>query len=243
MASYPSSIVTLATHNDGDTIPASDINTPNAEIVAMETGLLSGFQHVLKPLTDNTYDIGDSTHAWRDLFVKRNLTHLGLAGVGALLLSNSSKQVIEQALTNGQLVIGSTGAAPVAAALAAGASIYITNAAGSITIASAKLTTLTDGATVALDASLGTVFRLAAGGNRTISAPTNAVDGQKIVIEHFASGGARTLTLTTGSSGAFRFGTDITSLSATASGKTDYIGCIYNSTDSRWDVVAVTAGF
>lgn len=78
MASYPSSIITLATHNDGDTIPASDINTPNAEIVAIETGLLNGFQHVLKPLTDNTYDIGDSTHAWRNVYIKGTTILAGL---------------------------------------------------------------------------------------------------------------------------------------------------------------------
>jgi ATP-dependent protease ClpP protease subunit len=43
--------------------------------------------------------------------------------------------------------------------------------------------------------------------------------------------------------GGFRFGTDITALTATASGKIDYIGCIYNATDTKWDVVAVTKGF
>jgi hypothetical protein len=41
-----------------------------------------------------------------------------------------------QALTNGQLIIGSTGVIPVAATLTAGAGASITNAAGSITIAS-----------------------------------------------------------------------------------------------------------
>ena len=39
-------------------------------------------------------------------------------------------------MTNGQVIIGSTGATPVAAALTAGANITITNGAGSITIAS-----------------------------------------------------------------------------------------------------------
>lgn len=107
--------------------------------------------------------------------------------------------------------------------------------------------TLVDGATPALDASLVPwwvtgKYRLAAGGDRTIAVPTNATNGQKIVIEHFASGGARTLALNSGA-GGFRFGSDITSLSQTASGKTDYIGCVYNGTDSKWDVVAVTKGF
>lgn len=103
--------------------------------------------------------------------------------------------------------------------------------------------TLTDAATVALNAALGDIFRLVAAGNRTIDVPTNPVDGQKLVIQHKASGADRTLTLTTGSAGAFRFGTDITTLTATTSGKTDYIGCIYNGADSRWDVVAVIKGF
>jgi hypothetical protein len=101
---------------------------------------------------------------------------------------------------------------------------------------------LTDGATPALDASLGTVFTLAAAGNRTIAVPTNPTNGQKIVIRHLASGGARTLALNSGA-GGFRFGTDITSLSATGSGLTDYIGCIYSSIDSKWDVIAVSKGY
>jgi len=101
---------------------------------------------------------------------------------------------------------------------------------------------LSDGATPALDASLATVFTLAAAGDRTIDVPSNATNGQKITIRHLASGGARTLALNTGA-GGFRFGTDITALTQTASGKTDYIGCVYSSIDSFWDVVAVTKGF
>jgi len=101
---------------------------------------------------------------------------------------------------------------------------------------------LSDGATPALDASLGDVFTLSAEGNRTIAVPTNAVSGQKIIIRHYANGAARTLALNTGA-GGFRFGTDITALTETASGKTDYIGCIYNSADTKWDVVAYIKGF
>jgi hypothetical protein len=101
---------------------------------------------------------------------------------------------------------------------------------------------LADGATPALNAALGTVFELEAAGNREIAVPTNPVDGQKIIIRHKASGADRTLTLNNGA-GGFRFGSDITSLSATASGKWDYIGCIYNGDDSKWDVVAVAKGY
>jgi fructose-1,6-bisphosphatase/inositol monophosphatase family enzyme len=105
--------------------------------------------------------------------------------------------------------------------------------------------TLADGATPALNAALAGlngVFRLAAAGDRTIAVPTNPTAGQKIVIQHYASGGSRTLSLNSGT-GGFRFGTDVTALTATASGKTDYIGCIYNDTDNKWDVVAYMKGF
>lgn len=102
--------------------------------------------------------------------------------------------------------------------------------------------TLTDGATPALDAALGNVFVLTAAGNRTIAVPTNAVSGQGITIAHIASGGARTLALNTGA-GGFRFGETITGLTATTSGKTDYIHATYNATDSKWDVNGYVKGY
>lgn len=118
------------------------------------------------------------------------------------------------------------------------------------TVANARLNTivpptvvaLADGATPALDASLGNVFTLSAAGNRTIAIPSNPTAGQKIIIRHLASGAARTLALNTGA-GGFRFGTDIAALTQTDSGKIDYIGAIYNSTDSKWDVVAYSKGY
>jgi len=105
---------------------------------------------------------------------------------------------------------------------------------------------LSDVASVPLDAALGNMFKLVATGNRTIAVPGNkpgAGETQRIVIVHEASGGARTLSLTTGSAGAFRFGADITSLSPTTSGLTDYIGAIYNASADRWDVVSYVKGF
>lgn len=108
------------------------------------------------------------------------------------------------------------------------------------------LVALTDIATVALDAALGNTFRLLAAGNRTIGVPTNkpgSGQSQKIIIMHEASGADRTLALTTGSAGSFRFGTDITALTATTNGLVDYIGCVYNQTDDRWDVVSYSKGF
>jgi hypothetical protein len=101
---------------------------------------------------------------------------------------------------------------------------------------------LTDGATPALDASQGDYFRLSAGGDRTIAVPSNPTDGQAITIEHLASGGARTLALNTGT-GGFLFGTTITALTQTVSGKRDFIRAIYNSSLNKWVVVGYSKGF
>lgn len=105
------------------------------------------------------------------------------------------------------------------------------------------LVTLTDEAGSVLDASLGNIFTLTATADRTLGTTTNPTDGQKIIIRFIASSAARTLTLPTATTGDFAFGTDITALSQTASGKTDYIGCVYNSSSGRWHVVAYVKGF
>lgn len=77
-------------------------------------------------------------------------------------------------------------------------------------------------------------------GNVTISAdagtPTN---GQKMIFRIKDNGTARTLTWTTGTTNSFRvIGTTLPT--TTVANKTIYVGCIYNSADSRWDVVMVT---
>jgi hypothetical protein len=99
---------------------------------------------------------------------------------------------------------------------------------------------LTDGASIATDASLGNTFTVTLGGNRSMGNPTNPTDGQKIIYR-FKQDTTGSRTVTWGA--AFRFGTDIPAptLTTTAS-KTDYIGFIYNGTDSTWDCLAVTRG-
>lgn len=104
---------------------------------------------------------------------------------------------------------------------------------------------LTDAATIATDASLGNHFRVTLAGNRTLGAPTNPVDGQKAIWEVIQDAtGSRTLTLTTGSNGAFAFGTDITTITlTTTASKRDFIGAVYNSTAQRWYVIAFVKGY
>lgn len=101
---------------------------------------------------------------------------------------------------------------------------------------------LVDGATPALDASLGNIFTLAAGGDRTIAVPSNPQNGQQIIIEHTAVTANRTLALNAGT-GGFSFGTTITGLTVTTSGKTDYITARYNGTAALWHVIGYQKGY
>lgn len=64
-------------------------------------------------------------------------------------------------------------------------------------------------------------------------------DGQRTILRFKDNGTAQGLTWTTGASKAFR-AVGVTLPTTTVSGKTVYVGCLYNTADSRWDVVAVS---
>ena len=74
--------------------------------------------------------------------------------------------------------------------------------------------------------------------NLTINADAGTpVDGQTMLFRIKDDGTARTLTWTTGSSNSFReVGTFLPT--STVASKTLYVGCVYNSNATRWDVVA-----
>jgi len=63
-------------------------------------------------------------------------------------------------------------------------------------------------------------------------------DGQKTIFRFKDNGTARALTWTTGTSKSFR-AVGVVLPTSTVVDKTVYVGCIYNTLDSRWDVVAV----
>lgn len=102
---------------------------------------------------------------------------------------------------------------------------------------------LTDASTVATNAALGTHFRVTITASRALGAPTNPTDGQVCTWQVTASGGAFTLTPATGSSGTFAYGSDITAVSATVSGKTDYLQAVYSSSAARWHVIGYVKGY
>lgn len=112
------------------------------------------------------------------------------------------------------------------------------------TVITSGVSVVTDGAGAVINASLGNTFTWTAAADRTAGTTTNAVAGQRMIICFTASGGARTLTLPVATTGDFAFGSDITTIPQTPSGKTTVVGCIYNSVvANRWAVVAVVNGY
>ena len=78
----------------------------------------------------------------------------------------------------------------------------------------------------------------ALGAAATIAIPSGTpIDGQKLTIRIKDNGTARALTWTTSAGGYRIIGTTLPV--TTVVSKTVYIGCVYNSADSFWDVVAV----
>lgn len=95
--------------------------------------------------------------------------------------------------------------------------------------------------TIVIDAAQGNDFTLTLTGPATLGNPSNPSNGQKILFAIRQDGtGNHTLVLDT----AYRLGTDIPAVTlSTAANKTDYLGCRYNSADSKWDVIAFVKGY
>lgn len=104
-----------------------------------------------------------------------------------------------------------------------------------------RVTTITSSSTPTPDgdaSDLFTVTALAAGA--TFAAPTGTpINGQRITIRIKDNGTARTLAW----NAIYRASTNLALPTTTVVNKTMYVGFIYNSTDSKWDLLAVTDGF
>lgn len=113
---------------------------------------------------------------------------LSLADVTAssAVLTNGANKLFGRTLTNGQLLVGSTGLSPVAATLTAGANVTITNAAGAITIASAggiiSLNGLTTATQTFSPGSSGTDFTISSvGSTHTFNLPNASTTARGLV--------------------------------------------------------------
>jgi hypothetical protein len=115
-----------------------------------------------------------------------------------------------------------------------------TNASGTITSSRIDPRTFSTASTATLtpDISAYDQYNLTAlgAGGVTIAAPIgNPVDGNKIIFRILDDGTSRSI-----SWNATYTVIGVTLPTATTVSKMVYVGCIYNSTNTRWDVVAVT---
>jgi len=141
------------------------------------------------------------------------------------------------ALTNGQVVIGSTGADPVPATLTAGAGISITNGAGSITISSpgGGITWNTTSVNVANMAVDNGYFCISPGGALTLGLPAVSVLGDTVQV---SLDGATSWQITQAAGQQIRLGTSQTTLGATgtitSTGQGDSICLVCRVANTLW---------
>lgn len=191
------------------------------------------------------------------------LTISGLTGNSVATVATGGV-IQETTLTNGQLLIGSTGAVPVAASLTAGSGISITPAAGAITIAStatgvATLNTLTASTQVFATGTSGTDFNIssavsthtfnipsASSTNRgVVTTSTQDIAGRKTFLDtpYFEPGSVAAGALTARAVG--RIHTDTVDVSMTGTTETDLMTYTLpaNSLANDGDVLRVRASF
>ncbi len=168
-----------------------------------------------------------------------------VAGTNVTITVDDAANTITIAATGGSSYTAENARDDVGAALVGGVrtSVVVNDAGDTITIndTGARVVALTDGATITPNCDTTDIGKVTIAGNRTIANPSGTpVAGQKLILRiKQDTTGSRTITW--GSNYRFAGGTAPT-LTTTAS-KTDYLGFIYNSDDTKWDCVAVKLNF
>jgi hypothetical protein len=109
---------------------------------------------------------------------------------GGVLIANGAAAFSSQVLTNGQVLVGSTGLAPVAATLSAGSGISVTNGAGSVTIAntaSSSSFSAISGTTQAAVAN--TRYSAQNAALTTVTLPAAPAAGDRVSVRAYGTGG------------------------------------------------------
>lgn len=104
-----------------------------------------------------------------------------------------------------------------------------------------RVVALTDGATITPNADTTDIGTVTLAASRTMAAPSGTpVAGQKLILR-LKQGGAGSWTITWNA--IYRFAAATAPTLTTTTAKTDHIGFIYNSDDTKWDCVAERLNF
>lgn len=137
---------------------AGDTGSPDI-LVSGQTLHLVGTANQIATFADGTNNITFSLPQDIAPASSPTFTALTLSGlpVDAVLSTNGSSVIVGTALTNGQLLIGSTGAAPVAGTITAGTAVSVVNGAGTITINNTGVTSAVAGTGISVSSATGAV--------------------------------------------------------------------------------------
>jgi len=113
---------------------------------------------------------------------------LATANNGSLVTNNSGVPSI-QTLTAGQILIGTTGAAPTATTLTAGTGISISSASGSITISSSSLSTNWVNQTTSVTMAIDTSYIANSASLITFTLPATCAQGVEFAVAGLGAGG------------------------------------------------------
>jgi hypothetical protein len=158
------------------------------------------------------------------------LAGLTAANSASLVSNSTGVPVWSGTMTNGQIIIGSTGATPTAATLTAGTGITISNAGGSITINSTGGLTWTDNSGTFTAASNNGYF-ITAASTPTLPAAPNEGDEVSFILD-----AAATVTITGNTGQKIRIGNTISAAAGTcaASVRGSAVDLIYRTTGTTW---------
>lgn len=148
----------------------------------------------------------------------------GAGGSGDATADSTSEALLIRTLVDG----ADADAAAAAASATAAANSMIT-----------KVVSITSASTITPNTDTAEQYQVTAlATNATIATPAGTpLNAKKLLLRIKDNGTARTLTWTTSAGGYRVIGTSLPSV--TTPNKTLYVGCIYNLSDSFWDVVAV----
>lgn len=118
-----------------------------------------------------------------------NVVGLATANSASLVTTNAGVPVWSASMTNGQVIVGSTGATPVAATLTAGPGISITNGAGSITVTNTEIGTAWTVVVANQTLAAGQSYAANSAGQLTFTLPAAAAVGDTYQILSVNTGG------------------------------------------------------
>lgn len=216
---FPTTTATIARTDAANTFTGA--STASAWVLTSPT-----ITTKISPTSDDGAPLGDTTHNFSDLF---------LASGAVVNFANSNVVITHSSgiltMGTGELRISTPGtntaSVPTLGATQTFTNKYITPQLQSVADAGGTFTPVA----ITNDMCIATALSQAT----TIAAPTGSpVQGEKLIIRLKDNGTARALTW----NAIFR-AVGVTLPTTTVLSKTHYIGCIYNSTDTKWDAIAV----